>query len=104
MEIARRCNLTLQLGKSQLPAFPTPNKESLQDYLRARTLAGLEARLGHLFADTAERAAQLPRYRARLDFEIETIIQMGFPGYFLIVADFINWAKSTCIPKAKGTF
>jgi DNA polymerase-3 subunit alpha len=102
VEIARRCNLTLQLGKSQLPAFPTPNKESLQDYLRARALAGLEARLARLYPDEAERAAQLPHYRARLDFEIETIIQMGFPGYFLIVADFINWAKSNGVPVGPG--
>ena len=102
VEIARRCNLELQLGKSQLPNFPTPHGESLQDYLRARAGAGLESRLVRLYPDEAGRAAALPRYRARLEFEIETIIQMGFPGYFLIVADFINWAKQNGVPVGPG--
>jgi DNA polymerase-3 subunit alpha len=102
VEIARRCNLTLQLGKSQLPAFPTPAGESLEAYLRERALAGLEARLAQLNPDTAARDAQRPRYRERLDFELSTIVQMGFPGYFLIVADFINWAKSNGVPVGPG--
>jgi len=102
VEIARRCNLTLQLGKSQLPNFPTPNQESLEDYLRSRAAAGLESRLAQLFPDATARAAQLPRYRERLEFEITTILQMGFPGYFLIVADFINWAKNNGVPVGPG--
>ena len=102
IEIARRCNLTLQLGKSRLPNFPTPNQESLQDYLKSRALAGLEARMAQLFPDEQARAAQMPRYRERLEFELSTIIQMGFPGYFLIVADFINWAKGNGVPVGPG--
>jgi DNA polymerase-3 subunit alpha len=102
VEIARRCNITLQLGKSQLPKFPTPNQESLEDYLRTRAAAGLASRMAQLYPDEAARMAQYPRYRERLEFEISTIIQMGFPGYFLIVADFINWAKNNGVPVGPG--
>jgi DNA polymerase-3 subunit alpha len=58
--------------------------------------------MAQLFPDEAARAAQLPRYRERLEFEINTILQMGFPGYFLIVADFINWAKNNGVPVGPG--
>src|SRR5258706_16232188 len=92
VEIARRCNLTLELGKSKLPKFPTPNNESLDDYLRSRAQSGLEVRMQQLYPDAAQHAEKLSLYQQRLEFEIKTIMQMGFPGYFLIVADFINWA------------
>ncbi|HEX5338378.1 MAG TPA: DNA polymerase III subunit alpha [Gallionella sp.] len=94
VEIARRCNLSLTLGKPRLPDFPTPNGESLDDFLRSESERGLMQRMAHLYPDEAERAAKLPEYMERLKFETETIIQMGFPGYFLIVADFIRWAKA----------
>jgi len=55
-----------------------------------------------LYPDPATRAEHMPRYRERLEFEIETIVQMGFPGYFLIVADFINWAKANGVPVGPG--
>ena len=93
VEIARRCSLVLELGKPQLPQFPTPGDMPLEAYLSQQSAAGLEERLSQLYPDAAEREAALPRYQERLAFEIETIVQMGFPGYFLIVADFINWAK-----------
>ncbi|OGA53681.1 MAG: hypothetical protein A3F74_06305 [Betaproteobacteria bacterium RIFCSPLOWO2_12_FULL_62_58] len=102
LEIAKRCNLALDLGKSQLPNFPTPNRESLEDYLRQGAFAGLEHRMRQLYPDEAARTAQFPRYRERLEFEITTILQMGFPGYFLIVADFINWAKANGVPVGPG--
>ncbi len=102
LEIAKRCNLALDLGKSQLPKFPTPNKESLEDYLRQGAFAGLEHRMRQLYPVEAARTAQFPRYRERLEFEINTILQMGFPGYFLIVADFINWAKANGVPVGPG--
>ena len=102
VEIAKRCNLTLELGKSKLPAFPTPNQESLDDYLRDRSQEGLVRRLEQLYADAALRAEKLPIYQQRLEFEIKTILQMGFAGYFLIVADFINWAKSNGVPVGPG--
>ncbi|MFA6921899.1 MAG: DNA polymerase III subunit alpha, partial [Gallionella sp.] len=94
VEIARRCNLTLVLGKPRLPDFPTPDGESLDDFLRGESERGLAQRMAHLYPDEAERQAKMPQYQERLDFEIGTIIKMGFPGYFLIVADFIRWAKA----------
>ncbi len=102
VEIAKRCSLSLTLGKNYLPQFPTPNNESLDDYLKAQALAGLEHRLVGLYPDATERDARRPAYLERLEFETKTIIQMGFPGYFLIVADFINWAKNNGVPVGPG--
>ncbi|MDQ3025190.1 MAG: DNA polymerase III subunit alpha [Pseudomonadota bacterium] len=102
VEIARRCAFEFVLGKSRLPEFPTPRGESIEDYLRAEARAGLERRLEALFPDAAKRAETAPTYRARLEFEAKTIIQMGFAGYFLIVADFINWAKTHGVPVGPG--
>ncbi|MHB1144150.1 MAG: DNA polymerase III subunit alpha [Thiobacillus sp.] len=102
VEIAKRCNLTLELGKSRLPDFPTPDGMSLDDYMRQRSFEGLQERMAHLYPDEAVRAAKLPEYTGRLEFELGTIIQMGFPGYFLIVADFINWAKNNGVPVGPG--
>jgi DNA polymerase-3 subunit alpha len=94
VEIARRCNLTLVLGKPRLPDFPTPDDQSLDDFLLSESERGLAQRMVQLYPDPVEREARLPQYQARLVFEINTIIKMGFPGYFLIVADFIRWAKA----------
>ncbi|HEV2007938.1 MAG TPA: DNA polymerase III subunit alpha, partial [Burkholderiales bacterium] len=101
-EIAKRCNLTLELGTSRLPLFPTPHGGGLDQYLQDCAFAGLETRLAQLYADAAQRESKAPEYRARLNFEIKTILQMGFAGYFLIVADFINWAKSNGVPVGPG--
>ena len=102
LEIAKRCNLKLELGKSKLPDFPTPNNESLDEYLKLRSHEGLMARMQVLYANTEARDKELPRYVERLEFEIKVILQMGFPGYFLIVADFINWAKNNGVPVGPG--
>jgi DNA polymerase-3 subunit alpha len=102
VEIARRCNLSITLGKSFLPDFPTPGGESLDDYLRAQARAGLERRIAALYPDPGERASRRPAYEERLEFETRTIVQMGFSGYFLIVADFINWAKQNGVPVGPG--
>jgi DNA polymerase-3 subunit alpha len=102
VEISRRCNLTLELGKSKLPPFPTPAGVSLEDFLAQQAALGLALRLAKLFPDEKQRASREPEYRARLEFEIKTITQMGFSGYFLIVADFINWAKSNAVPVGPG--
>ncbi|WP_407280172.1 DNA polymerase III subunit alpha [Aromatoleum evansii] len=102
VEIARRCSLTVQLGKNFLPQFPTPEGMTLDDFLVAEAKAGLEVRLKELYPDDAERERQRPTYEARLKFETDTIIQMGFPGYFLIVADFINWGKQNGVPVGPG--
>ncbi|MDR2926399.1 MAG: DNA polymerase III subunit alpha [Azoarcus sp.] len=102
VEIARRCSLSVQLGKSFLPLFPTPENVSLDKYLAQEAREGLEARLAQLYPADDERARQRPRYEDRLQFEIDTIIQMGFSGYFLIVADFIRWAKNNGVPVGPG--
>jgi DNA polymerase-3 subunit alpha len=102
VEIARRCNLELTLGKSQLPDFPTPPGVGIEQHCRDLAQAGLEQRLEQLYPERAAREQQRPRYQSRLDFELATIAKMGFSGYFLIVADFINWAKRQGIPVGPG--
>jgi DNA polymerase-3 subunit alpha len=102
VEIAKRCSLGLELGKTRLPRFPTPNNVGLDEFLRESAAAGLERRMRGLFPDEQARAGQQERYRQRLDFELNTIVQMGFAGYFLIVADFINWAKQNGVPVGPG--
>ena len=106
LAVARRCNLQLTLGKPRLPDFPTPRVDGvavpIEAHFREASLAGLERRLARLYPDTAERDRQRPRYAERLEFEILTIVKMGFPGYFLIVADFINWAKAHGCPVGPG--
>jgi len=106
VEIARRCNLTLTLGKPQLPNFPIPPVNgqvlSVEDYFRHVSHQGLEERLLHLFPEATGRDAVRPRYVERLEFELDTILKMGFPGYFLIVGDFIQWAKTHGCPVGPG--
>ncbi len=102
VEIARRCNLPMTLGKPQLPAFPTPEGVSLDEFMVQEARAGLRERMEALFPDEAEREAVREQYEARLEHECETIVEMGFPGYFLIVADFINWAKLNGVPVGPG--
>ena len=106
VEIAKRCNLTLVLGKPQLPNYPTPLTDGkpmpIEDYFRLLSVDGLEERLVHLYPDATKREIERPRYAERLEFEINTILNMGFPGYFLIVGDFINWAKKNGCPVGPG--
>ena len=102
VEIAKRCNLNLVLGKPQLPNYPTPNGMGIEEYFRFASHEGLKERLVHLYPDPAKREAERERYEARLEFEIGTILKMGFPGYFLIVGDFINWAKNNGCPVGPG--
>ncbi|MCO5118952.1 MAG: DNA polymerase III subunit alpha [Burkholderiaceae bacterium] len=102
VEIARRCSLTMTLDKPQLPDFPTPAGESLDDYLRRLAAEGLATRMQALFPDPRLREEKRPEYEARLAHECDMIIKMGFPGYFLIVADFINWAKGNGVPVGPG--
>ena len=102
VEIAKRCNLNLVLGKPQLPNYPTPNGMGIEEYFRFASHEGLKERLVHLYPDPTKREAERERYEARLEFEIGTILKMGFPGYFLIVGDFINWAKNNGCPVGPG--
>jgi len=99
VELARRCTLELSLGTYHLPAFPVPDGETLDSWIRRESHDGLDRRLA-----VAPPAAghDADGYRRRLDRELEVIAQMGFPGYFLIVADFINWAKRNDIPVGPG--
>ncbi len=99
--IAQRCNVEVELGKYYLPDYPIPEGKTEDQFLRELAHEGLDRRLAALDApmraDIDEAA-----YRQRLDFEVDTIVQMGFPGYFLIVMDFIRWAKQQQIPVGPG--
>ena len=102
VEISKRCSLTLVLGKPRLPDFPTPNGMPIDDYFRFASFQGLEERLDYLFPNEVKRDKERPRYVERLEFELNTILKMGFPGYFLIVGDFIQWAKNNGCPVGPG--
>lgn len=96
VEIAKRCSLVLQLGESRLPIYPVPEGQTTEAFLRAESARGLQQRLerlGHVDQDA---------YRARLQSELEVICAMGFAGYFLIVADFIRWARGNGVPVGPG--
>ena len=100
--IAQRCNLVLELGKPRLPDFPTPDGVTIDEFLIRQASAGLEQRLIKLYPQVERRDAERERYASRLKFETDTIIKMGFAGYFLIVADFIQWAKNNGVPVGPG--
>ena len=103
LEIAKRCNLEISFGEYFLPDYPIPQGMTIDDYLISVSKQGLEDRIPRLFADTGELAEQcLATYQDRLKFELDIIIQMGFAGYFLIVMDFIRWAKDNQIPVGPG--
>ncbi len=103
VEIARRCNLQLELGKNVLPDFPAPPGMTVNAYFSAQAQTGLEQRLQRLFDPAAPDFAERRRpYDERLAAELKVIIQMGFPGYFLIVADFIRWAREHGVPVGPG--
>ena len=104
VEIAKRCNIQVQLGKYFLPDFPTPNGMGIDDYLRHVSHEGLEERLAVLWPKetTPDYEQKRQVYLDRLKFELDIIIQMGFPGYFLIVMDFIRWAKNNGVPVGPG--
>ncbi|MGV6988987.1 DNA polymerase III subunit alpha [Testudinibacter sp. P80/BLE/0925] len=99
--IAQRCNVTIRLGEYFLPQFPTGDL-STEDYLVKRSEEGLEERLLTLFPDEEIRKQRRPEYDERLKIELDVINQMGFPGYFLIVMEFIQWSKDNDIPVGPG--
>ncbi|MBJ6977984.1 MULTISPECIES: DNA polymerase III subunit alpha [unclassified Luteimonas] len=97
--LAQRCNLELRLGTYHLPAFPVPDQHTLDSWIRSEARDGLARRLEHApLAEGHDRAS----YAARLETELDVIIRMGFPGYFLIVSDFIRWGKEQGIPVGPG--
>ncbi|HEC16262.1 MAG TPA: DNA polymerase III subunit alpha [Sedimenticola sp.] len=103
VEIARRCNLELTLGQNFLPDFPVPEGMSVGDFLAAESRRGLERRLETILDPNApDRVERRKVYDDRLRLELGVIIDMGFPGYFLIVADFIRWARENGVPVGPG--
>jgi len=112
VEVAKRCSLEIRLGASMLPAYPVPQGSNTEDFLREEAGRGLQARLMASRSAAAEAptvaeapdAAVIARsgYEARLDLELGVICSMGFAGYFLIVADFIRWARDNGVPVGPG--
>ncbi|HUW98392.1 MAG TPA: DNA polymerase III subunit alpha [Acidiferrobacter sp.] len=100
VEIAKRCTLALRFGENYLPMFPVPEGESVDKLVRHSARTGLSARMAHF--GSAERAEKEAAYQDRLALELDVIENMGFSGYFLIVADFISWAKRADIPVGPG--
>ena len=101
VEIAKRCNVTVRLGEYFLPAFPTDGMAETE-FLVKKSQKGLEERLEFLFPDENVRLKRRPEYDERLQIELEVINNMGFPGYFLIVMEFIQWSKDNDIPVGPG--
>ena len=101
VEIAKRCNVTVQLGTYFLPDYPTGSLK-IEDFLVKVSRDGLEERLQFLFPDEADRAEKRVEYDERLQIELDVINQMGFPGYFVIVMEFIQWSKDNNIPVGPG--
>jgi len=96
VQIARRCSLVLKLGEARLPPYPVPGGITTEDFIREESARGLEERLGVVLETL------WPTYRERLRIELDVICQMGFAGYFLIVADFIRWARGNGVPVGPG--
>ena len=102
VEIARRCSLTVALGGSHLPEFPVPDGQDLETWFGERTRVGLRQRLRGIRDGTRLGGGEEAEYWQRLESELDIICRMGYPGYFLIVADFIRWAKEHRIRVGPG--
>jgi len=103
VEIAKRCNLDIELGKCCLPNFPVPDGMTMDEFFRKLSYDGLEERLKTILDNNdPDYDSKRQEFVDRLEFELGIIIQMGFPGYFLIVMDFIQWAKDNDIPVGPG--
>src|SRR4030095_6027607 len=104
LRVAERCHVTLEKGGNLLPHFQVPDGTTTEEYFRQVTLAGFEdrARGCHDLESQGRLRATLAAYRARLESEIEMVVRMGFPGYFLIVWDFIKYARDRGIPVGPG--
>ncbi|BEH15040.1 MULTISPECIES: DNA polymerase III subunit alpha [Marinobacter] len=103
VEIARRCSVKVRMGEYFLPNYPIPDGMTMDEYFRHVSEEGLEMRLETILSkDDPEYDQKREEYYKRLKFELDIIIQMGFPGYFLIVMDFIKWAKNNGVPVGPG--
>jgi DNA polymerase-3 subunit alpha len=99
--IAQRCNFMMRMGEYFLPDFPVPEGETIESHLRNESFAGLEPVLARRFPNGVTDEVR-QEYVDRMEFELGIILEMGFPGYFLIVADFIQWAKDNDVPVGPG--
>ena len=99
VEIAKRCNFSFHLGETYLPNFPIPEGMQIDQFLKVEAEKGLKQRLENI---TKTENFDEKVYADRLNFEVDVINQMGYAGYFLIVADFINWSKQNNIPVGPG--
>ncbi len=99
VEIARRCSLPLKLGESRLPVYPLPDSVTVESFIRDESVKGFADRER---AFDAQQRVRIEEYRQRLDRELAVITKMGFAGYFLIVADFIRWARANDVPVGPG--
>lgn len=103
VEIAKRCSIHVSLGTCHLPEYPVPEGKSMDEFFREFSAQGLEERLEIILdKNDPEFEARRKAYYDRLNFELDIILQMGFPGYFLIVMDFIQWSKKNGIPVGPG--
>jgi len=104
VEIAKRCNVEIRLGECFLPQYPVPEGMTMESFFRELCRDSLEERLAIIHANCPPEKLEESRkpYFERLTFELDIILQMGFPGYFLIVMDFIQWAKNHDIPVGPG--
>jgi len=99
--IAQRCNFVMRMGEYFLPDFPVPAGETIESHLRNESFKGLEVCIARRFPEGASAEIR-KEYEDRMDFELGIVNEMGFPGYFLIVADFIQWAKENDVPVGPG--
>ncbi len=102
LQIAKLCNHEFELGQLFLPDFPIPKGKTIEDFLLLEAKNGLDRRLEDLYPEEKIREQHIPKYLERLNFEVNVINEMGYAGYFLIVADFINWSKENKIPVGPG--
>ncbi|MEH6470313.1 MAG: DNA polymerase III subunit alpha, partial [Halopseudomonas sp.] len=103
LEIAKRCNIEIEIGKYYLPSYPIPEGLTMDEFFIDVSQKGLEMRLEKILdRNDSEYAVKRKAYDDRLEFELKIIIEMGFPGYFLIVMDFIKWSKNNGVPVGPG--
>ena len=100
--ISKKCNLELELGEFYLPDFEVPGKTTTKDYLKKKAEEGLKRRLEEINSSINSYDIDKNIYTKRLDYELDMICKLGFEGYFLIVADFVNWAQENDIPVGPG--
>lgn len=101
-KIADACNVEIELGNNYLPAFHTPNGMKESDFLKDQAREGLVQRIKKDHGVESVNVELFPQYFERLEYELNVINEMGFPGYFLIVSDFIQWAKDNDVPVGPG--